>query len=150
MAIKFFHVVANITTDCKLTHCKCTCDFTLNLKFSKVCRRSWLGLWNSPNPPEPESRDEIKVKDFMMQKYDRKTWYIPPSQLPPASPKRETSQPLPERKPLKQLLGEGSPTLVVGHEVQCTFRNMAWRGGGGLVVGLQHMTTFLLLEVSDL
>ena len=85
--------------------------------FFKVCRRSWLGLWNSPNPPEPESRDEIKVKDFMMQKYDRKTWYIPPSQLPPASPKTEASQSLPERKPLKHLLGEGSPTLVVGQEV---------------------------------
>ena len=57
----------------------------------------------------------------MMQKYDRKTWYIPPSQLPPASPKSEASQPLPERKPLKHLLGEGSPTLVVGQEVQCAF-----------------------------
>jgi Arf-GAP domain and FG repeat-containing protein 1 len=65
------------------------------------------------------------VKDFMMQKYDRKSWYIPPSQLPPASPKTELSHPLPERKPLKHLLGEGSPALVVGQEVQYTSTNVA-------------------------
>lgn len=88
----------------------------------QVCRRSWLGLWNSPNPPEPESRDEIKVKDFMMQKYDRKKWYIPPSQLPPVAAKTELSNALAERKPLKHLLGENAPAVVVHQEVQQEYK----------------------------
>ncbi|XP_046852706.1 arf-GAP domain and FG repeat-containing protein 1-like isoform X2 [Xenia sp. Carnegie-2017] len=84
---------------------------------NEVCGKSWLGLWNSSNPPEPESKDEIKVKEFLMKKYDRKKWYIPPSQLQAASPKKEALQSSSERKPLKHLLGENAPTLVVGKKV---------------------------------
>ena len=65
----------------------------------QYCRKVWLGLWNSSMPAEPESRDEQKIKDFMVQKYERKRWYIPPQQVPT----NNTSQSTPEPKPLKQL-----------------------------------------------
>ena len=60
-------------------------------------------------PAEPESRDEQKIKDFMVQKYERKRWYIPPQQVPT----NNTSQSTPEPKPLKQLLGENAPAVSV-------------------------------------
>ena len=74
-----------------------------------MCRKTWLGLWNSSNSPEPESRDEQKVKDFMIQKYERRRWYIPPQQVQANSTSSSTSAT--EAKPLKQLLGKDSPTL---------------------------------------
>lgn len=60
-------------------------------------------------PAEPESRDEQKIKDFMVQKYERKRWYVPPQQV--AS--NIANQSAPEPKPLKQLLGENAPTVIV-------------------------------------
>ena len=60
----------------------------------------------------------MHVKDFMMQKYDRKKWYIPPSQLPPLAAKTESGNAIAERKPLKHLLGENAPAVVVHQEVQ--------------------------------
>ena len=69
----------------------------------------WLGLWNSSTPAEPESRDEQKIKDFMVQKYERKRWYIPPQQVASTN----TSQSISEPKPLKQLLGENTPTATL-------------------------------------
>ena len=60
-------------------------------------------------PAEPESRDEQKKKDFMVQKYERKRWYVAPQQVSA----NNTSQSTPEPKPLKQLLGENAPTISV-------------------------------------
>lgn len=59
-------------------------------------------------PAEPESRDEQKVKDFMIQKYERKRWYTPPQQV-----EANTSNSTPDPKPLKHLLGENSTNIVI-------------------------------------
>lgn len=75
----------------------------------QYCKKVWLGLWNSSTPAEPESRDEQKIKDFMVQKYERKRWYMPPQQ----ATANNTSQSAPEPKPLKQLLGENAPSVTV-------------------------------------
>ena len=75
----------------------------------QYCKKVWLGLWNSSAPAEPESRDEQKIKDFMVQKYERKRWYMPPQQ----ATANNTSQSAPEPKPLKQLLGENTPPVTV-------------------------------------
>lgn len=77
--------------------------------FFQYCKKVWLGLWNSATPAEPESRDEQKIKDFMVQKYERKRWYIPPQQVTT----NNTSQSTPEPKPLKHLLGENTPAVAV-------------------------------------
>ena len=63
-------------------------------------------MWDSPAAAEPESKEEQKVKDFLARKYERKTWY---SSRP--KPKPQSSEP--EVKPLKTLLGENSPAVVV-------------------------------------
>nr|XP_058967245.1 arf-GAP domain and FG repeat-containing protein 1-like [Pocillopora verrucosa] len=76
---------------------------------NEYCKKVWLGLWNSSAPAEPESRDEQKIKDFMVQKYERKRWYMPPQQ----ATANNTSQSAPEPKPLKQLLGENTPPVTV-------------------------------------
>ncbi|XP_015753839.1 PREDICTED: arf-GAP domain and FG repeat-containing protein 2-like [Acropora digitifera] len=82
---------------------------TLQGQGNEYCRKVWLGLWNSSMPAEPESRDEQKKKDFMVQKYERKRWYVAPQQVSA----NNTSQSTPEPKPLKQLLGENAPTISV-------------------------------------
>lgn len=70
----------------------------------QVCQRTWYALWSNSVPPEPESRDEQKVKDFLATKYERKKWY---SSKPKVTPQE------PEAKPLKTLLGENVPQIVV-------------------------------------
>lgn len=84
-------------------------DSTIHVFTSQYCKKVWLGLWNSTQPAEPESRDEQKIKDFMVQKYERKRWYIPPQQVSNSN----SSQAAPEPKPLKQLLGENTPSVSV-------------------------------------
>lgn len=64
---------------------------------------TWLALWESSAAPIPESREEQKVKDFLTKKYERKKWY---------SSKPKVSQ-QPEAKPLKALLGENAPNVIV-------------------------------------
>jgi Arf-GAP domain and FG repeat-containing protein 1 len=73
-----------------------------------LCKKTWLGLWNSANSPEPESRDEQKVKDFMIQKYERRRWYIPPQQANVTT----TTNSVQEAKPLK-LLGKDAQNFQV-------------------------------------
>lgn len=58
----------------------------------------------------------------MVQKYERKRWYMPPQQ----ATANNTSQSAPEPKPLKQLLGENAPSVTVqvslkGHSYSAVF-----------------------------
>ncbi|XP_066920095.1 arf-GAP domain and FG repeat-containing protein 1-like [Clytia hemisphaerica] len=74
---------------------------------NEVCRSTWLALWESSAAPEPDSREEQKVKDFLGKKYERKMWYS-------SKPKAKAQAAEPEAKPLKTLLGENSPQVIVG------------------------------------
>lgn len=78
----------------------------------QYCKHVWLGLWNSHLPPEPDSRDEQKVKDFLIKKYEKKAYYVPPDQVKPVSKEKEKEK-VPEVRPLKSLLGENSPKVQV-------------------------------------
>ena len=62
-------------------------------------------MWDSNADPVPESREEQKVKDFLTKKYERKAWYSSKPKVP--------QQSQPEAKPLKTLLGENAPQVVV-------------------------------------
>lgn len=89
---------------------------------------------------EPEPRDEQKVKDFMIQKYERKRWFVEPdkavrnmqdhnlvedhshlsglqSAAGSSGPSSQSSTPLsehmPETKSLSNLLGRNALPLVV-------------------------------------
>ena len=78
-----------------------------------MCKNTWLALWDSNHAPEPESRDEQKVKDFLMKKYERKVWY---SNQPKQKPVQQQS--IPEAKPLKQLVGENAVDSHRTHTVR--------------------------------
>ena len=59
-------------------------DFAGNLMviiFSfQFCRKVWLGLYDSRKNPEPDSKDENKIRDFMINKYEKKRWYCAPTE----------------------------------------------------------------------
>ena len=40
----------------------------------------WLGLYDMRSHMEPDSKDENKIRDFMSQKYEKKRWYVAPSE----------------------------------------------------------------------
>ncbi len=75
---------------------------------NEFCRQTWLGLENS-RTSSLESKDEQKVRDYMVQKYERKRWYIPPSQV---KVNNSSSNSTPEAKPLKQVARNDSPKPV--------------------------------------
>ncbi|XP_044750709.1 arf-GAP domain and FG repeat-containing protein 1 isoform X2 [Coccinella septempunctata] len=52
----------------------------LESKGNDYCRKVWLGLFEGT--PPSDSRDEQAVKDFMIEKYERKRYYLDPSHLP--------------------------------------------------------------------
>uniref|UniRef100_T1IZ22 Arf-GAP domain-containing protein n=1 Tax=Strigamia maritima TaxID=126957 RepID=T1IZ22_STRMM len=78
-------------------------------KGNEYCRRVWLGTHDSRGIVEPESKDEQRIKDFMIQKYERKRWYVDPSMLPknqvlPSPAASAPTTPVPEVKPLTALV----------------------------------------------
>jgi len=74
---------------------------------NQVCHYTWLGLRNTPI--ENESREEQKMKDHLVHKYERKVWYS--DQKPPAVVDQPEEQP-PPAKPLKTLLGNNVNVFV--------------------------------------
>lgn len=62
---------------------------------------------------EPESKDENKRKDFMSQKYEKKRWYVAPTESM-YEDARQQNTPIPQPgKPIKNLVGNNLPKLVV-------------------------------------
>ncbi|XP_045201377.2 arf-GAP domain and FG repeat-containing protein 1-like isoform X5 [Mercenaria mercenaria] len=87
---------------------------------NEYCRKVWLGLYDNRLGSQTEGRDEAKVKDFMSQKYERKRYYVAPSDSMKEEAKRMnesaiTATKAPGTKPLKSLLGENAPKLQVGN-----------------------------------
>ena len=71
----------------------------------------YLGLYDSRAWPEPDSRDEQKVRDFMVEKYENKRWYVAPTDAMKAGAKQANSAALnnkPQAKPLRSMLGENA------------------------------------------
>ncbi|XP_045201378.2 arf-GAP domain and FG repeat-containing protein 1-like isoform X6 [Mercenaria mercenaria] len=90
---------------------------------NEYCRKVWLGLYDNRLGSQTEGRDEAKVKDFMSQKYERKRYYVAPSDSMKEEAKRMnesaiTATKAPGTKPLKSLLGENAPKLQVGNTQQ--------------------------------
>ncbi|XP_060573779.1 arf-GAP domain and FG repeat-containing protein 1-like isoform X4 [Ruditapes philippinarum] len=86
---------------------------------NEYCRKVWLGLYDNRLSGQTEGRDEAKVKDFMAQKYERKRYYVAPSDSMKDEAKRMNESAIttktPGTKPLKSLLGENAPKLHVGN-----------------------------------
>ncbi|BFZ00827.1 hypothetical protein BsWGS_03866 [Bradybaena similaris] len=84
---------------------------------NELNRKVYLGLYDSRSWPEPDSRDEQRVRDYMVQKYENKRWYVAPTDSMREEAKRANEAALnskPQVKPLRSLLGENAPKLTVG------------------------------------
>ncbi|XP_071483096.1 uncharacterized protein [Diadema antillarum] len=92
---------------------------------NEVCRTIWLGLYDSKSQPGPDSKEDGKVRDYLVQKYEKKRWYVEPSQaavLAAAKAKEAenaerkstgSTHSTPEPKPLKSLVGNAAAPLRV-------------------------------------
>ncbi|CAG5135268.1 unnamed protein product, partial [Candidula unifasciata] len=88
---------------------------------SLLNRKVYLGLYDSRSWPEPDSRDEQRVRDYMVQKYENKRWYVAPTDAMREEAKRANEAALnskPQVKPLRSLLGENAPKLVGPSQIQ--------------------------------
>ena len=54
-----------------------SCNFYL---LFQLCRRVWLGLYDNRSHIDLDAKDENKIKDFMTQKYERKRYYVAPTE----------------------------------------------------------------------
>ncbi|CAL4105068.1 unnamed protein product, partial [Meganyctiphanes norvegica] len=58
-------------------------------KGNQYCSAVWLGLYDAQRFPFPETKDEHKIRDFMITKYEKKRFYVEPSiavkNMPPAT-----------------------------------------------------------------
>ena len=84
-----------------------------------------MGLYDVRSGAEPDSRDEQKVKDFMIQKYERKRYYIAPTDAMKEEAKQANEAAIskqPTTRPLKSLLGEKTPTVIVNQSEQVNFK----------------------------
>jgi Arf-GAP domain and FG repeat-containing protein 1 len=78
----------------------------------------YLGLYDNRTWPEPDSRDEQRVRDFMVQKYENKRFYVAPTDALLEEAKRMNEAALnkaPQTKPLRTLLGSDATKLIVQH-----------------------------------
>ncbi|XP_029437774.1 arf-GAP domain and FG repeat-containing protein 2 isoform X2 [Rhinatrema bivittatum] len=89
----------------------------LQARGNEVCRKVWLGLYDSRTSAIPDSRDPQKVKEFLQEKYEKKRWYVSPDQVKadPAKISFGSGQSAPsEGKPIRSLLEESHPALSAG------------------------------------
>ncbi|XP_013079019.2 arf-GAP domain and FG repeat-containing protein 1-like isoform X1 [Biomphalaria glabrata] len=83
---------------------------------NELNRKVYLGLYDNRTWPEPDSRDEQRVRDYMVQKYENKRWYVAPTEAMREEAKRTNEAALnskPQVKPLRSLLGENASKLTV-------------------------------------
>lgn len=74
---------------------------TIKEKGNEHCRRIWLGLGDPPTPKILDPKDEQKMKDLMISKYELKRFYLDPSVLnrtrvqksPPTTNKAQSNPP---------------------------------------------------------
>lgn len=78
---------------------------------NQVCQNTWLALWEHASM-ENESREEQKMKDHLVHKYERKVWYSDQKPNPVMNQPEE-----PVARPLKTLLGN-SIQVIVSTEAQ--------------------------------
>ena len=56
-------------------------------------------MWNPRRDKEPDKKDEIAFKDFLVSKYERRVWYVNPSEVRKKEDKVESPKPEPKLQP---------------------------------------------------
>ncbi|KAG8194153.1 hypothetical protein JTE90_000991 [Oedothorax gibbosus] len=101
----------------------------LKSKGNEYCKYVWLGKFDiSSNSIESEVSDDQRKRDFMIQKYEKKRWYVEPDvavkkmqsdaslrpkQVAPQYQNLNSRSNIPETQPLSRLLGKSPTPLVV-------------------------------------
>ncbi|KAK3879068.1 hypothetical protein Pcinc_016351 [Petrolisthes cinctipes] len=64
-------------------------------KGNQYCGAVWLGLYDAKLSPFPDTKDENKIREFMITKYEKKRFYVDPSialkNMPPQTPSGTSS-----------------------------------------------------------
>ena len=84
----------------------------------QFCRKVWLGLYDSRSYSDSESKDENKRREFMAQKYERKRWYVAPTESMHEEARKQNTPPQKqEAKPLRTLGGDIPKLSVQSNQV---------------------------------
>ena len=97
---------------------KCIYIYDIVLQF---CKKVWLGIYDSRTFAEPDSKDDQKVREFMAQKYEKKRWYVAPTESMKDEARQQNTPPSQSTKNLKSLAGNNVPKLVI-HSQQVTVK----------------------------
>lgn len=87
-------------------------DFVRN-RGNNYCRRTWLGLYEGVS--SSEITDEQQIRDFMVEKYERKRYYMEPTAIKngPSSQQKENTKQT-ENKSVKTSLTDIKPLKING------------------------------------
>ena len=73
---------------------------------NEVCANIWLGKWNKADRPTFDQNTDNGRRDFLGDKYEKKLWYVDPSQAAPKTGYSEAG------KSLKQIASKQSPSPI--------------------------------------
>jgi len=91
----------------------------------QFCRKVWLGRYDSQLAPEFNTKDELRMREMMSQRYDKKRWYVQPTDVMYEEARQQNTTASTARtsaaaaKPLTLLVGNNVPPLTVRHDVVC-------------------------------
>ena len=52
-----------------------------------MAKKTWMGKWDTKKDREPDKKNEVAFKEYLIAKYERKSWYRSPAEI-----KREAEQ----------------------------------------------------------
>ncbi|XP_042893336.1 arf-GAP domain and FG repeat-containing protein 1-like isoform X2 [Penaeus japonicus] len=120
-------------------------------KGNQYCQAVWLGLYDAKANPFPDTKDEHKIRDFMILKYEKKRFHVEPSialkNMPPQTSSANSSNAsTPSSETSNKVAGGGgigagglssssSSSLAAAAAVSTTTATTGGGGGGGGQVG---------------
>ena len=112
-------------TDCQ-THALSHCARVLRVQFPCVfqfCRKVWLARYDSQSAPEFNAKDDLRMREMMSQRYDKKRWYVQPTDVMYEDARLQNTTASSARtaatKPLTLVVGNNVAPLNVRHDAVC-------------------------------
>ena len=83
----------------------------------------WLGRYDSQLAPEFNVKDELRMREMMSQRYDKKRWYVQPTDAMYEEARQQNMTASLAKtqaaKPLTVLVGSNVAPLSVRHDAVC-------------------------------
>ena len=64
----------------------------------QIAKRSWMAKWDSKKDREPDKKNEVAFKEYLIAKYERKSWYKSPSEVKREEQQQQASTPTEQPK----------------------------------------------------